>query len=362
MPAWIRERTGQRLLDALAPESVSGAVARFALTGLLVVCLVGVGAGEVLRHVGMNEAVRDSQLLTQLAGEGIVAPAVTPQLLRQDPSALRAMDRLVDERVLRPPVVRVKLWDLDGRIVYSDDQRLIGRRFGMSRLERSSLETGKVTARVTELRGPEHRLDRELGPLMEVYAPLRAPSGERLIFETYQRYGAVTSSARDRWQSLLPVLLGALGLLALLQIPIAAAMARRLKRAERDRIALLERAIDAQHQERRRIAGDLHDGVVQSLAGISYQLAAAAEHVDQGTPRPVADALRSSALETRNNMRALRSLLVDIYPPSLEREGLTAALSDLRSRTAGPALDVRVHAPADMRLPPPTEALLFRAA
>src|SRR3712207_5076816 len=167
----------------------------------------------------MNEAVRDSQLLTQLAGEGIVAPAVTPELLRQDPAAVRAMDRLVDQRVLRPPVVRVKLWDLDGRIVYSDDRRLIGRRFGMSRLERSSLETGRVTARVTDLLGPEHRLDRELGPLMEVYAPLRAPSGERLIFETYQRYGAVTSSARDRWQSLLPVLLGALGLLAVLQIP-----------------------------------------------------------------------------------------------------------------------------------------------
>src|SRR4051794_20240855 len=98
--------------------TVAGAVLRFALTGLLVLALVGIGGVELLRQVGRREAIRDAREVAQIAGEGIVSPAISSTLMRGDPSAVARMDRVVRRRVLRNPVVRVKLWDAGGRIVY----------------------------------------------------------------------------------------------------------------------------------------------------------------------------------------------------------------------------------------------------
>ena len=73
--------------------------------------------------------------------------------------------------------------------------------------------------------------------------------------------------------------------------------------------------------------------------------------------------LEDSAGAVRESIKALRSLLVEIYPPNLQEEGLEAALSELLVRTVGQGvtteLDVSVlHAP----LSPPVAALVYRAA
>ena len=342
-------------------NSASGAVLRFAVTGLVVLVLVGLGGVEVLQARGRAEATRQAQQLTRLVGEGVVAPAITPALLRGDPAAIRRMDGVVRE-IIRPPVVRVKLWDLAGRIVYSDEHRLFGSRYPLPSDERSALITGRSAADISQLNRPENRFERGHGKLMEVYLGVRARTGQRLLFETYQHYSSVTSSGRRLWHAFLPVLVGALVLLALLQIPLAWSLAQRVRRAERDRSRALERSIDAQQEERRRIAGDLHDGVVQTLAGVSFRLAAAGQHVDDQTPNGLRRAVAESARETRESIRALRSLLVDIYPPSLEREGLAAALQDLITRAGAAQLSTHLDVRVALDLTPQQEALLFRAA
>jgi signal transduction histidine kinase len=334
---------------------------RFAGTGLIVLLLVGFGGVEVLQSLGRDQAIREAESLTQLAGEGVVAPAITLGLMKGDPAAVARMDRVV-ARIIKPPVVRVKLWDAAGRIVYSDEHRLIGSRYRLPADEVQALLSGRTEADISQLNRPENRFERGNGKLMEVYLGISTPTGRRLLFETYQHYSSVTSSGKRLWHAFLPVLLGALGLLALLQIPLAWSLARRVTRAERERLKSLERSIDAQQQERRRIAGDLHDGVVQTLAGVSFRLAAAREHIDDGTPPPLRAALSDSARETRDSIRALRSLLVDIYPPSLQREGLAAALEDLMTRAAGAQLNAHLEIDQDLELPVQREALLFRAA
>ena len=83
------------------------------------------GAGSVLalRALAHDEALRDARQFASLAGQGVVEPAIRPTLLAGDPAAIDAVDRIVQERVLGERVVRVKLWDRDGRIVYSDEPR-----------------------------------------------------------------------------------------------------------------------------------------------------------------------------------------------------------------------------------------------
>ncbi|MGZ4178940.1 MAG: sensor histidine kinase, partial [Solirubrobacteraceae bacterium] len=123
------------------------------------------------------------------------------------------------------------------------------------------------------------------------------------------------------------------------------------------------RAIDASDLERRRIAADLHDSAVQRLAGVSISLAASANALrdDEGVD-DARDALGRAAAETRETIRELRTLLVDIYPPTLQRSGLSAALDDLVATLRAAGIAVSLSVPDDLDLPDDTEALLYRVA
>src|SRR5216684_8361045 len=84
---------------------------------------------------------------------------------------------------------------------------------------------------------------------------------------------------------------------------------------------LLRRAVDASEEERRRIAGTLHDGAVQELAGTSFTVAGAAENAAAMGQPELAAKLTTAAGAVRASIRGLRSLLVDIYPPGLTNAG-----------------------------------------
>jgi signal transduction histidine kinase len=102
---------------------------------------------------------------------------------------------------------------------------------------------------------------------------------------------------------------------------------------------------------------------VQRLAGVSISLAATAARSpngwdDAGTRRAVATA----ASETRETIRELRTLLVDIYPPTLQRSGLLAALRDLVAPLTAAGVRVSLRLPDSLELPDDTEALFYRVA
>jgi signal transduction histidine kinase len=343
-----------------APDSVAAAVLQFAITGALAVLLLGFVAVTLLRHTGTQEAIRDARQVTRLAGEGIVAPAISPALQRGDPRAIRAMDRLVHASVVSAPLVRVKIWDASGRILYSDEHRLIGARYPLDKGELAALRSGTAQAEVSDLARPENRFERPRGKLLEVYLGIRAPNGRRLLFEGYETFSSISASGRRLWERFLPALIVAMVLLELAQIPLAWSLAKRLQRGQRDREALWRRSVEASNIERRKIAGELHDSTVQNLAGLSYSLAAAAEQLPPDSP--VRESVIDGAAQARGAVRELRSLLVDIYPPALHQAGLRAALDDLTRTTAGERPQVRLEVDQALDLRPDVEALVFRAA
>lgn len=332
-------------------------VVQFALSGLLATLVIGLAAVAVLRRIGTAEAIRSAKQVTRLAGEGIVAPNLTPGVLAGDPAALRALDRVVRARVLRDGVVRVKLWTPDGRIVYSDEPRLIGARYPVDTEDREALEQGRVEAEVSDLSRPENRYERNQKKLLEVYLPIRGPGGRPLRFEAYQRYSSVAASGRRLWLAFAPALLGGLLLLQLANLPLARGMVRRLRSAQAQRETLLQRAIESSDLERRRIAADLHDGPVQDLVGVAYELSAQAGRVPDAD---AAAALRSGAARARDSVRALRALLPEIYPPSLRQAGLASALDDLATSLSARGVPTQVS--VDAEFDEGTERLLFRAA
>jgi signal transduction histidine kinase len=341
--------------------SIAGAVARFAITGVAALGLLTFIAIQLLSSRGTTEATRNAKELTELAARGIVTPYLTPQLLAGDPAAVHALDRTVRARLLADPVVRVKIWNSDGRIIYSDQPQLIGTKYPLGDQELHALRTGGVDAEVSDLTRPENRYERQYHKLLEVYLGLRTSDGKPVLFETYQRFSSITASGNRLFRTFLFPMIGIMVLLELAQIPLAVSLARQIQRGQREREELLQRAIEASEFERRRIARDLHDGPVQDLAGVSYTLSSAVAEAKDVDPE-LADALEQTSRQTRESIRALRTLLVDIYPPRLHSEGLVAALSDLMSALTAAGVEGTLDAEPQLRLAPNVEAVLFRAA
>lgn len=344
-----------------APTSVARAVLAFALAGLVALVLVGVGGVVVLRRIGTNEAYREAEKLAQLASR-IVERRLGNGILRASSPALLRIDELVIDGVLTDPIVRVRLRDPAGKILYdSDAAELIGTTASLGEGATESLRTGEVVTEELDLSLPENRLDRGLGPLLQVSLPVETPGGDELLFQTSLRFDSVAASGRDLWTSFLPVLAVALVALALPQVPLALRLATRVRDSQLDRERLLRRAIDASDLERRRIAADLHEGLVQQLAGLSMSLSAQADALEASDPE-VARKLRDGAASTRQGVRSLRSALMGIYPPNVQRAGLRAALADLTAPLVADGVDTDVDVPPDLALPSEVESLVFRAA
>jgi two-component system, NarL family, sensor kinase len=340
---------------------VARPVAQFALIGLAGLITVGIATLVASQRIGQREAITDVRTTALVRAQGLVEPAVTNTLATGDPAAVAAVGRAVEHGVIDATLVRVKIWTANGTIVYSNEPRLVGSTFQLEDDELAALHSGLITAGVSNLDKPENRYEVGYHKLLEVYLPIRSPNGQRLLFEAYFRFDVVSASANRIWRSFAPVSLGALIVLALIQIPLAYSLARRLRQRQEEREALLTQALDASDVERRRIAADLHDGVVQDLTGVTYNLAGAAR--ERSTPPETAALLDDAAESVRASVTGLRSLLVELYPPDLGGESLATALSDL----LGPVSDAGMTASYDSSaltqpLSTPVATLLYRAA
>jgi len=353
----IGRRGARTIADVKRSDSLARPIIAFALLGLLVLIAVALSGIVVIRRLATEQALNEARQLTEVSAR-VVERRVTNGLISGDALATGAVARVVGDAVLHDPIVRVKLWTRDGTIVYSDDTRLIGHTYPLGAEDLQALEGGGVEAEVSDLSQPENRFERKYRELLEVYTQIRAPDGTPMLFETYQLSASIAARRRELATTFAPVLVITLLALALLEIPLAWALGRRVRATQREREHLMQRAIDASDRERRRIAGDLHDGPVQELAGLSMQLVAAAEHANDPEDGIV---LRESASAVRGSVRTLRAAVVGVYPPNLRQSGLSAALSDLVARLGARGIETELDVDGGP-FGPEVEALLYRAA
>ncbi len=299
----------------------------FALAGIAGMVAIAGASLVASQRAGESEAISDVRALTQLVAKTVVEPNLSAELMAGDAEAIARLDRIVVGRVLDDTTVRVKLWDASGRIVYSDEPALIGERYDLGD-DNESLWSGEVISEISSLEGPENRFETGAGQLLEVYLPLDGPDGEPLLYESYFAISAVAESAGRIRAEFVPIIVAALVLMEAMHLGLAWGLSRRMRRGQQERERLLRQAIDSSDLERRRIAADLHDGVVQDLVGTSFAVSAAAESADRYGSELAGD-LRAAAVGTRRSLQSLRSLLVDIYPPNLHEQGLEAALVNL---------------------------------
>jgi len=339
-PAWITVSSGTRAPTELVPLDLRRLVWRLVLGALGVLALVGFGSASAASQLAEREAVNDAAGIADVLAEAVVQPALDEALAAGDPAAVAAFDEIVRTRILSSSIVRVKLWSPDGRVVYADEPQLIGQTFPLDEEQVQALRNPTVRAQVSDLDRSENVFERGSDKLMEVYRPVWTPGGTQMLFEIYATYEPVRERAAQLWRGLTGVMLTSLLVLFVLTVPILWRVFDRLRNVQEQREALLVRAVDASAEERRRIAASLHDGPVQDLVGASFAVAGAAARADALGDHSLAQELNRAAGAVRSSIGSLRSLLVDIYPPSLATAGLAAALGDLAAQAGSRGLGV----------------------
>jgi two-component system NarL family sensor kinase len=343
--------------------SAGRALSQFAVVGILVLLLLGSTGLLALRHVAVDEEVDQAQELTVEATQWVVQPEITDALVHGQSAARRHFNKVMNANILNGRVVRLKLWTDEGKIVYSDKDELRDEIFPLAPDELKVLQTGIPDAELSDLHAKENRLERQYGQLLQVYTRVTSrPSGQQLLFESYLRMDSVLAGSSKLVWSIVPAFMLALLALQVLQLPLAWRLVRRVQLGQREKEVLQRRAIEASDHERRRIARDLHDGLVQSLVGVSYSLAGTADRARAGGQTDTAAQLDDAAATTRSGVAALRSLITDIYPPSLESLGLRASIIELLATAEKRGLETRMDIASDPRVAPEITAALYRAA
>ena len=219
------------------------------------------------------------------------------------------------------------------------------------RLDRSSSKSGRVLDRRRSERldslidDPE--VDREFARRMGMRAALFVPLlvGERAI-GVIQAFDKLAEDRRFSNEDLRVAETFAA------QAAIAADTASRVARDA------LQRAVEGQELERRRLARELHDETGQALTSILLGL----KSLEESGHRDVVEAVRSLRELVVQTLQDVRRLAVELRPTALDDFGLPTALERLASSFAeqtGAAVELESRL-GDDRLPAEVETVLYR--
>lgn len=127
---------------------------------------------------------------------------------------------------------------------------------------------------------------------------------------------------------------------------------------------LLAAAIQAQEQERKRVAADIHDGFLQDLTALFLKTENTRMLFDRGRIDEARTSLADIQAMLKTEANALRDYIFEVRPPSLDEVGLVPTLRAMVERlTKEISLDGRLE-PGNLieRLPRPIETILYRVA
>jgi two-component system NarL family sensor kinase len=343
------------------PPVVRRAVLALLLTALLAFAVVGTAATIVAHRIAEADALAESARTARALGDGLFGPAL-PAVLAGDIVARTLLDTAVRDRARDGAIVTVKVWNRDGVVVYSDQTSLIGRRFASDSRLRRVLDGKGSVATLSDLldeepAGEAGRFDR----LVETYVPLRLDDGSELALEIYSTDRRVVVAGSRLTRQLVPFALSAMLVLLLAQLPVALWLVRRVGRAQVERARLLRNALSASDRERRSIARDLHDGVVPELAGVGYALESLASATAPVGPERIRRLMLTAAM-VRGAVAALRTLMIDIYPPDLTAAGLHAVIEELAQPLREAGVEVVVRSLLTAEPSPDVSGALYRGA
>lgn len=324
-------------------------VTQFLLASILTILALLLVSHRLAQQAAEDEALAEARTLNAVLARSVAEPSVTRGLVDGEAGAIDRFDRQVVARLLVGDVRRVNIWDESGRVVYSNAFRLIGASFPLDDCRRTVLRDGGTGVERSDPEDPENRAAQgspgqepdDTGEQVRLFTRVPGPEGRGpLLFEGYYTFTDIEERREEIYASFRWITVGGPLGLVLVVTPMLWVLARRLTLSAKEREQLLRSSLDASDAERRRIARDLHDGVVQDLAGTAYSVSAVSR--DPAVPAQARGRLEVAGATLRDGLRSLRSLQAEIHPPDLHVEGLAAALEDLTAPAQAAGVEATV--------------------
>lgn len=258
---------------------------QYLVASLLVVLTSVLITGAWIGHQIESSVLERTAGITALYIDSVVSPSLQGLAIDDSwltPADTAALNHLFSDTGLGQGVVLFKIWSLDGRVLFSPYDALVGQSFprdpGLMQASR-----GEVVADISTLDEPENAYERsQFNRLVEVYAPVRAVTDGRVIAvnEFYLRPDQLDAEIRDA-QLRSWAVVSAIGFFTYV---ILSGIVKRGSDTIRRQQAELQRRLDQNvrlhervrqaagrttalnEQALRRISADLHDGPGQALA------------------------------------------------------------------------------------------------
>ncbi len=168
---------------------------QFTLLTLLLTALVAAGFGWLVSRQMVQGALDDAAR----EAARVVHLLITPQVRAEDfapptPARVAAWRARIGRVVDGTDVVRVKVWNARGQVVYADAADLIGRSYPLQdNRELTDALQGRLVHEVSGLEKAENALERDRGRLLEVYVPVTLPGrpGVAGVYEVYRSFTAL---------------------------------------------------------------------------------------------------------------------------------------------------------------------------
>jgi signal transduction histidine kinase len=329
------------------------------LTALAALLLAGGAAALYARSIAEESALAEAARSAEALGAVVFAPRMSA-VIAGDLDAKAALDAAVAARQRDNSVVRTKVWNRDGTVLYSDASRLIGRSFSVSDDIADAIDRQQSRAALSDLSDIDNVTESDLERLVEVHVPLTLPSGERLALEIYSSEERVAIARTELIRTLVPFVLLALVVLVLAQLPVSVWLLRKVSRAAAERGRLLLSSVTASERERRAIAHDLQHTVVRDLVGADAAMKSVRAELSASSSREFRGSLDRLSGLVSGSVGQLRTLMVAVYPPDLAEAGLADALDQLAGRLRADGVAVTVSVALEFKPSPAATAAAYR--
>ena len=233
-------RPARRARTALSRLSLTRQVA---LLSLLPMIALGLILASVLQSQVVDRTLTDATRSARIIARLGVQPTLTPQNLRNGLSAseIRDLDNRLNEPLVGQDLARIKVWNGNHTIVYSEEHSLIGSSPEPSDDLEAALDGHPHGAQLVDpTKDSETASEVGLGELIEIYVPLRfnasgPPAG---AFEIYLSYKPVAAAVQRDKRTIALLLAIGLALLWAILYRIVARASRRLRRQSEENYRL----------------------------------------------------------------------------------------------------------------------------
>ena len=214
-----------------------------------------------------------------------------------------------------PDIIRFKVYNPKGVVIWSDDKRLVGKSFADNRDLQQALK-GNIVADISSLDKTENVFEPDSpGGAVEVYVPIFSAVDNRLlgVFETYKRADPIT---RDLREARLIVLLGASGGGLLLYLSLFAIVRQAGRKIDEQQQNLLTMQSELIVSQRMAAVGEMAAAVAHGIGNPLSSIRAAAQVA-------ILDAGPESGIEQRSKMKAnLQSIIEQVDRVQRRMQGL----------------------------------------